>query len=105
MDWKWNNRDLNPLLEKKFQIKLEIPNKYSKNILIRDSNFIFSDRTSTICIAAKLQDRLEADFKREHQNVEIMFRHRPVLGDLAALPPSVSQLPGKCLSFFYDEDQ
>ena len=40
------------------------------------------------------KSRLEADFKREYQNVE-----RPGLVGMAELPPSVSQVPGKYLCF------
>ena len=36
---------------------------------------------------------------REYQNVEFLFRQRPGLGGPAALPPSVSQVPGKYLLF------
>ena len=43
--------------------------------------------------------RLDADFKREYQNVEFLFRQRPGLGGMAALPTSVSQVPGKYLCF------
>ena len=43
--------------------------------------------------------RLEADIKREYQNMEFLFRQRPGLGGMAALPPSVSQNPGKYLCF------
>ena len=39
--------------------------------------------------------RLEADFEREYQNVEFLFRPRLRLGGMAALPPSVSQVPSK----------
>ena len=45
------------------------------------------------------KSRLEADFKREYQNVEFLFRQRQGLGGMAALPPSVSQVPGKYLCF------
>ena len=45
------------------------------------------------------KSRLEADFKKEYQNVEFLFRQRPGLGGMAALPPSVAQLPGKYLCF------
>ena len=70
-------------------------------MLITDSDFILSDRTSAICITAdmSLNTRLEADFKREYQNVEFLFRQRPGLGGMAALPPSVSQVPAKYLCF------
>ena len=43
------------------------------------------------------KSRLEADFKREYQNVEFLFRQRPGLGGMAALPPA--QVPGKYLCF------
>ena len=90
-----------PTIGRNFKTKLEIPNEYSKNILITDSDFILSDRTSAICITADMsfRSRLEADFKREYQNVEFLFRQRPGLGGMAALPPSVSQVPCKYLSF------
>ena len=45
------------------------------------------------------RSRLEADFKREYQNVEFLFRQRPGLGGKAALSPSVAQVPGKYLCF------
>ena len=45
------------------------------------------------------KSRLEADFKREYQNEEFLFRQRPGLGGMAALPPSVAQVPGKYLCF------
>ena len=45
------------------------------------------------------KSRLDADFKREYQNVEFLFRQRPGLGGISALPPSVSQVPGKYLCF------
>ena len=42
---------------------------------------------------------MEADFKREYQNVEFLFRQRPGLGGMAAIPPTVAQVPGKYLCF------
>ena len=90
-----------PTMGRNFKTKFEIPNEYSENILITDSDFILSDRTSAICVTADMsfKSRLEADFKREYQNVEFLFRQRPGLGGMAALPPSVSQAPGKYLCF------
>ena len=48
-----------------FKTKFEIPIEYSENILITDSDFILSDRTSAICITADMsfKSRLEAHFK------------------------------------------
>ena len=90
-----------PTIGRNFKTKFDIPNEYSENIMITDSDFILSDRTSAICITADitLRSRLEADFKREYQNVEFLFRQRPGLGGMAALPPSVAQVPGKYLCF------
>ena len=36
---------------------------------------------------------------RDYQNVEFLFRQRPGFGGMAALPPSVSQVPNKYLCF------
>ena len=74
-----------PAIGRNFKTKFDIPNEYSENILIMDREFILSDRTSAICITAL--------------NVEFLFRQRPGLGGMAALPPSVSQVPGKYLCF------
>ena len=41
-----------PTKGRNFKTKFEIPNEYSENILITDSDFILSDRTSAICITA-----------------------------------------------------
>ena len=88
-----DGEEAEPTKRRNFKTKFEIPNEYSENILITDSDFILSDRTSTICITADM------DFKREYQHVEFLFRQRPGLGGMAALPPSVAQVPGKYLCF------
>ena len=90
-----------PTIGRSFITKFKIPNEISDNILITNSDLILSDRTSAICITADMsfKSRLEADFKREYQNVEFLFRQTPGLGGMAALPPSVSQVPGKNLCF------
>ena len=90
-----------PTIGRNFKTKFEIPNEYSENIMITDSDFILSKRTSAICITADMsfKSRFEADFKREYQNVEFLFRQRTGLGGMAALPPSVAQVPGKYLCF------
>ena len=42
---------------------------------------------------------LAADFKREYKNVEFLWKQRPGIGGVAALPPAASQIPGKYLCF------
>ena len=83
-----DGEEAEPTIGRNFKTKFEISNEYSENILITDSDFILSDRTSAICITADMsfKSRLEADFKREYQNVEFLFRQRPGLGGMAALP-------------------
>ena len=96
-----DQEEAEPTIGRNFKTKFEISNEYSENILVTDSDFILSDRTSAICITADMSfnTRLEADFKREYQNVEFLFRQKPGLGGMAALHPSVSQVPGKNLCF------
>ena len=91
-----DGEEAEPTIGRNFKTKFEIPIEYSENILITDSDFILSDRTSAICITADMsfKSRLEAGFKKEYQNVEFLFRQGPGLGGMAALPPSVAQVPG-----------
>ena len=86
-----------PTIGRNFKTKFEIPNEYSENIMITDSDFILSNRTSAICITADMsfKSRLEADFKREYQNVEFLFRQRPGLGGMAAASTVSGTSPGQ----------
>ena len=72
-----------PTIGRNFKTKFEIPNDYSENILITDSDFILSDKTSAIWITAGMSfnTRVEADFKKEYQNVEFLFKQRPGCGN------------------------
>ena len=96
-----DQEEAEPTIGRNFKTNFEIRNEYSENILITDSDFILSNRTSAICITADMSFKsgLEADFTRENQNVELLFRQRPGLGGMATLPPSVSQVSGKYLCF------
>ena len=78
-----------------------LPNEYSSNIILTDSDFILTNRTCAIAITAEMSFRtaLAADFKREYKNVEFLWKQRPGIGGVAALPPAVSQIPGKYLCF------
>ena len=42
---------------------------------------------------------LAADFNREYKNIEFLWKQRPGIGGVAALPPAASQTPGKYLCF------
>ena len=78
-----------------------LPNEYSSCIILTDSNFILTDRTCAIAITADMSFKtaLAADFKREYKNIEFLWKQRPGIGDVAALPPAASQIPGKYLCF------
>ena len=78
-----------------------LPKEYSSNIILTESDFILTNRTCAIAITADMSFRtaLAADFKREYKNVEFLWKQRPGIGGVAALPPAASQIPGKYLCF------
>ena len=78
-----------------------LPNEYSSNIILTDSDFILTNRTCAIEITADMSFRtaLAADFKRDYKNIEFLWKQRPGEGGVAALPPAASQIPGKYLCF------
>ena len=78
-----------------------LPNEYSSSIILTDSNFILTNRTCAIAITSDMSFKtaLAADFKREYKNIEFLWKQRPGIGSVAALPPAASQIPGKCLCF------
>ena len=47
-----DRKEVEPTIGRNFKTKVEITNEYSENILITDSEFILSDRTSAIYITA-----------------------------------------------------
>ena len=74
-----------------------LPNEYSGNIILTYSDFILTNRTCAIAITADMSFRtaLAAGFKREYKNIEFLWKQRPGIGGVAALPPSASKVPGK----------
>ena len=78
-----------------------LPNEYSSNIILTDSDFILTNRTCAIAITADMSFRtaLAADFKRDYKNIEFLWKQRPGVGGVAALPSAASQIPGKYLCF------
>ena len=78
-----------------------LPNEYSSSIILTDSDFILTNRTCAIIITADMSFKtaLAADFKREYKNIEFLWKQRPGIGGVAALPPAASQIPGKYLCF------
>ena len=102
-----DGEEAEPTIGRNFKTKFEFPNEYSENIMITDSDFILSDRTSAICITADMsfRSRLEADFRREYQNMEFLFRQRPGLGGLVALTRIILTSSGEVLVLSGNEGQ
>ena len=78
-----------------------LPNEHSSSIILTDSDFILKGRTSAIAITADMSFKtaLAADFKRKYKNIEFLWKQRPGIGGVAALPPAASQIPGIYLYF------
>ena len=76
-----------------------LQNGYSCSITLTDSDFILTNRTCAIAITADMSFKiaLAADFRRKYKNIEFLWKQRPGIGGVAALPPSASQIPGKYL--------
>ena len=66
-----------PTIGRNFKTKFEIPNEYSENIMITDSDFILSNRTSAICVTADMsfKSRLEADRDQDWEGWQ-RFHHQ-----------------------------
>ena len=66
-----------------------------------NSEFILTNRTCAIAITADMSFRTEfaADFIRKHKIIKFLWKQRPGIGGVAALPPAASQIPGKYLCF------
>ena len=74
---------------------------YSNNVVVTDSDFIVTDNTSAIAITADVSFKtgLAPDFKREYKNIEFLWKQRPAVEGMIALPAVASQIPGK--RFFF----
>ena len=84
-----------------FESYFDLPNHYSNNIVITDSDFILTERTCAIAITADVSFKtaLAAVFKRGYKNIEFLWKQRPGVGRMIALPPVASQIPRKYLCF------
>ena len=84
------------LIIKKLRIARE-----TGDLILTDSDFILTNRTCALAITADmiLRTALAADFRREYKNVEILWKQRPGIGGVAAIPPTASHIPGKYLCF------
>ena len=90
-----------PLFGPIFGSYFDLPNHYSNNIVVTYSDFILTKRTCAIAVTAEVSFRtsLAADFKREYKTIEFLWKQRPGVGGMIALPPVALQIPGKYLCF------
>ena len=90
-----------PDIERVVESYFNLPNQYSSSIILTNSDFIPTNRTCAKAIAADMSfgTALAADFKKEYRNIELLWKQRPGLGGVAALPPAASRIPGKYLYF------
>ena len=90
-----------PHFRRIFESYFDLPNHYSNNIVITDSDFILTEGICAIAITADVSFKttLAADFKRKYENIEFLWKQRPGVGEMIALPPVASQIPGKYMCF------
>ena len=88
-----------PAFGRIFDSYFDQPNHYLSNIVVTDSDFILTERPCAIAIIAdvSLKTALAVDFQREYKNIEFLWKQRPGVGGMIALPPVASQIPGKYL--------
>ena len=82
-----------PLFGQIFESYFDLPNHYSNNIVVTDSDFMLTERTCAIAITADVSFKtaLAADFKREDKNIEFLWKQRHGVKRMIALPPVASQ--------------
>ena len=63
-----------PPFGRPFEFYFDLPNHYSNNIVITDSDFILTERTCAKAMNADISFKtaLAADFKREYKNIEFL---------------------------------
>ena len=70
-----------------FKSFFDLPNHYFNNI-VANSDFILTERTCAIAITADLNFKtaLAAEIKREYKNIKFLWKQRPGVGGMIALP-------------------
>ena len=80
-----------------FELNFDLPNHYSNNIVITDSDSILTERKCAVAISGvvSFKTALAVNFKREYKKIEFLWKQRPGVGGMIALTPVASQIPGK----------
>ena len=76
LETEGDNAKKKPPFGRIFESYFDLPNHYSNNIVITDSDFKLTDRTCAIGITADVSFKtaLAADFKREYKNIEFLWK-------------------------------
>ena len=79
----------------------DLPNHYSNNIVVNDSDFILTDCPCAIAKAADVsfESALAADFKRENNDVEFFLETKTCRRDDSGAPCCIT-ITGKIYVFF-----
>ena len=93
--------DKKPPFGQNFKSYCDLPDHNSNNTIVTDSDFPLTEHTCAIAITADVSFKtaLAADFKREYKNIEFLWKQRPSMGGMIAMPPVASKIPGKYLCF------
>ena len=72
-----------------FESYFGLPNHYSNNVVITDSDFILAERICAIAINVDVSFKtaLAADFKKQYKNIEFLWKQKPGMGGMITLPP------------------
>ena len=78
-----------------FESCFDHSNHYSNNIIVSDSDFILTECTCAIAITADVLFKiaLAADFRTKYKYAEVLYKQRPGVGGMIALPHVASQIP------------
>ena len=78
----------NPPFGRVFEFYFVLPNYYSNNVVVTDSDFILTECTCAIAITADVSFKtaLPAYFKREYKNIEFLWKQKPDVGRMIVLP-------------------
>ena len=79
-----------PVIERVVESYFDLPNEYLISIILTYSDFNFTN---------ELKDSISSRLQREYKNIEFLWKQRPGIRDVAALPSAASQIPGKYLCF------
>ncbi len=74
---------------------------WSPNLRLEHTDFLMTSRTMAVATSADLgaKMRLSAEISREYGHREFLFRQRPQVGRVLALPPALTTEPNKYIFF------